>query len=111
MDKFQQNDLVIVKRPSICYSGYFSFFKENNLPIDVAARFAYYEQPKFQGVFRVLSKGKPRAGDDTIYCIESADMHRSVYLMGEQAMDKIGVADMENFDEAVGSTDVFFARG
>lgn len=104
MNKFQPNDLVVMKNTSLCYSGMFNFFKENDLPISVAARFAYYEQPKFDHIYRVICKGKETVQDDTIYCIESADIHRIVYLVGEKAIEKIGVADMEFFDDVIGDT-------
>lgn len=98
MNKFKENDLVMVMNTGANYSGMYTFFREKNLPMDLAARYCYYGSPRFNGIYRVVFAGDVETAKEPIYCIESADMHKQVYLMGESGLEKVGIADKEFFE-------------
>lgn len=92
---FAIGDIVIVEDQRYSYSGYYSFFSENNIPIGVAARFRYFQQPEFNKIYRVIATGTSST-EETVYCIEGYDSGKSVYLVAAKAINKIGTAD-ENY--------------
>lgn len=98
MAKFNQNDLVIITNTGATYSGAYNYFEQNGLDINVASRFCYYESPKYNGIYRVLHVGSLEKVKKKIYCIESIDIHRMIYLISENGILKVGTADKDFFD-------------
>lgn len=82
------NDLVLLVNPMQSYSGYYSFFEKNNLPIDVSARYVYYESPKYLDVYRVLYSIAETDSNKVV--IEEVGMARRVYIVEEKALVRIG---------------------
>lgn len=90
------NDLVLLINPMQSYSGYYTFFEKNNLPIDVASRYVYFESPKYLDVYRVLYSIAETDSNKVV--IEEVGMARRVYIVDEKAFVTIGRA-CDNYSE------------
>ena len=81
------NDLVLLVNPMQSYSGYYSFFEKNDLPIDVSSRYVYYESPKYLDVYRVLYSIAETDSNKVV--IEEIGMARRVYIVEEKAIPRL----------------------
>ena len=82
------NDLVLMIRPMNTYSGYHSFFEKHNLSMDMASRYAYFESPKFHGIYRVVFSVTDEKSNKVV--IEEVGMARRIYIVDKKAIVKIG---------------------
>ena len=78
------------------YSTYFAWFKENNVDIDIASRYAYAREnnPSTYGYYRVLAVGKHIDDDNvTIYAITKEEDYvqdaSPVYLINDRGVKKV----------------------
>ena len=74
------------------YSTYCSWFKENNVDVDIVARYQYgrfLESVSHveEMEFKVLAKGEHESEDKMLYAIESPGC--GVYLIGEDGIKKV----------------------
>ena len=90
------NDFVELVDVGQLYSTYFAWFKENNVDIDIAARYAYVREsyPSTCGYYRVLAIGKHIEDDSiTIYAIAEEEDYiqdvSPVYLVNNRGIKKI----------------------
>ncbi len=96
--ELKKDDIVLVTNTRCSYSGYYKFFEENGLDIDIAARYAYFEEPKFYGIYRVLfvenstSQGK--------ICIEEIGIAKRIYITGKDGVTKIGELE-QNYEKTL----------
>ena len=92
----QVNDFVELVDVGQLYSTYFTWFKENNVDIDVAARYVYAREsnPSTCGDYRVLAVGK-HIDDDSmaIYAITKEEGYiqgaSPVYLVNDRGIRKV----------------------
>lgn len=88
------NDFVELVDVEELYSTYFSWFKENNIDLDIAARYAYTKgNPSISGYYRVLAIGKHIYEDGvTVYAITKEEDHvqgaSPVYLVNNRGIRK-----------------------
>lgn len=92
----QVNDFVELVDVGEIYSTYFAWFKENNVDVDIAARYAYAREgkPSTCGYYRVLAIGKHIDDDSaTMYAItKEEDYIRSaspVYLINNRGIRRV----------------------
>ena len=100
--------LIDISRPSIkvgdlvelvdarqLYTTYPSWFKENNVDIDIAARYAYADgcSPSTETYYYNLATGKHNTGNTAMYAItqknETIFGGNPVYLVGERGIKKV----------------------
>ena len=90
------NDFVELVNVGQLYSTYFAWFKENNVDVDIAARYAYAREgnPSTYGYYRVLAVGK-HIDDDSmaIYAIAKDEGYllgaSPVYLINNRGIKKV----------------------
>lgn len=90
------NDFVELVDVGQLYSTYFAWFKENNVDVDIAARYAYAREsnPSTCGYYRVLAVGK-HIDDDSmaIYAITKEEGYiqdaSPVYLINNRGIRKV----------------------
>lgn len=92
----QVNDFVEIVDVGQLYSTYFSWFKENNVDIDIAARYTYSREsnPSTCGYYRVLAIGKHNEDNNRImYAITKEEDYvhgpSPVYLIDNRGIKKI----------------------
>lgn len=90
------NDLVMVTDCGRCYGGYYKFFEKHNLPVDMASRFAYCDNLKFFGLYRIIFAIND--GDNLKYIIEEINSSKKLFIVDEKGILKIGEVD-KNYDE------------
>lgn len=90
------NDFVELVDVGQLYSTYFTWFKENNVDVDIAARYAYAREgnPSTCGHYRVLAIGKHNDDDDvTMYAITKGEGYVNgagpVYLVNNRGIKKV----------------------
>ena len=90
------NDFVELIDVGQLYSTYFAWFKENNVDIDIAARYAYAREgnPSTCGYYRVLAIGKHINDDSmTMYAITKEEDYiqgaSPVYLINNRGIRKV----------------------
>ena len=92
----QVNDFVELVDVGQLYSTYFAWFKENNVDVDIAARYAYAREgnPSTCGYYRVLAIGKHIDDDNMVmYAITKEEdfVHGAspVYLINNRGIRKV----------------------
>lgn len=89
------NDFVELVDVGQLHSTYFAWFKENNIDIDIAARYAYMKNtPSTCGYYRVLAIGKHTNDDSiTMYAITKEDDYvqdaSPIYLVNNRGIKKV----------------------
>lgn len=88
-------DLVELVDAGQLYTTYLSWFKENNVDIDIAARYAYADEhsPSTKTYYYILATGKNNTGNTAMYAItqknETIFGGNPVYLVGERGIKKV----------------------
>lgn len=71
------------------YTTYSTFFKENNLDVDVASRYVYDDNDRFSGNYKVLFIGKHSNTNKKLAVIESTSFIKRVYLFNLDALERV----------------------
>lgn len=91
--KFKIGDRVCVVKDKQYYDSYVDWFEENNVPVKIAAKYAFDREFIYDSefeVYEVLAVGKHRGGDGHLYAIQHLNSSFSpVYLFNERGLGKI----------------------
>lgn len=85
-DVIHIDDWVKLVNDGAVYSTYAGFFKYNNLPIGIAAKYAYGSNNLRKGRYKVVEIGKHESTKETIYVITDGF---AIYLVGADGVEKI----------------------
>lgn len=70
-----------------CYSTYTSFFGENHIDIEIAARYSFNESMHNGDVFKVIGVGRHCHTDVKIYVVKECIYCGKVFLIGEDGIE------------------------
>ena len=91
--KFKIGDRVCVVKDKQYYDSYADWFEENNVPVKIAAKYAFNQEFIYDSeseVYEVLAVGKHQIGDGYLYAIQHLNSSFSpVYLFNEKGLSKI----------------------
>ena len=92
--KFKIGDRVCVVRDKQYYDSYVDWFEENNVPVKIAAKYAFDRDFVYDSeseVYEVLAVGKHQSGEDGyLYAIQHLNNSYSpVYLFNERGLAKV----------------------
>lgn len=87
-------DTVTITCPGQIYSTYHNWFKENNVDVDIASRYAYGDEcdPSTAYTYFVLAVGKHSENNlMTMYAISATLYGNKVYLINDKGIKKVGI--------------------
>ena len=85
-ENFEIGDIVRVVEKEKSYDTYTDFFKEQDLPIDYAARYVYHHLPDEESKYRILHIGKHKYKDNDVIVVESIKTNE-IYLVDSNGIE------------------------
>lgn len=86
-EKIKVGDDVAIVNAGELYSTYYSFFEENDLSLNIAARYAFRGEASTMFKHRVIYIGKHNKDVEDVYVIENK-LNKTIYLIGRKGIVK-----------------------
>lgn len=86
-EKIKVGDDVAIVNAGELYSTYYDFFEENDLSLNIAARYAFRGEASTMFKHRVIYIGKHTKDGEDVYVIENK-LNKTIYLIGGKGIVK-----------------------